>query len=102
MEKKEEVIKLKPFSIKAKSKVWIGYIDVETNKKYSEVVKTRLTLKRDREWILVLGHSHVDIFANGETYKFSTKGQLRLLYKNGLVSQITEKEFKKLNRGRKW
>ena len=97
-----EKIELQPFKVKAKSKVWIGYIDVETNKKYSETVKGTLTLKRDREWILMLGHSHVSIRANGVDYKFSTKEQLRLHYKDGVVNQITLKEFKKLNRGRKW
>lgn len=102
VQEKEKPVELKQFIIKAKSKVWIGYIDVETNKKHSETVKDKLILKRDKEWLLILGHSHVDIRANGEKYKFSTKGQLRLLYKDGVVTQITEDEFKKLNRGRKW
>lgn len=102
VKKEEKVADLQQFSIRAKSKVWIGYIDVETNKKSSKILKDKLTLNRDKEWILILGHSHVDIRANGENYKFSTKGQLRLLYKNGVVTKITETEFKKLNRGRKW
>ena len=97
-----EKVELQPFTIKAKSKVWIGYIDVETNKKYSKVVKNKLTLERDREWILILGHSYVTIRANGIDYKFSTKEQLRLHYKDGVVNKISLKEFKKLNRGRKW
>ena len=97
--KKEE---LAPFKIIAKSKVWVGYIDVKTNKRYSKVVKDSLSLNREKEWLVVLGHSHVKIEANNDTKSFSTNGKLRLLYKEGKVERITVDKFKKLNRGRKW
>ena len=101
---KEIVVKkeLQPFKIIAKSKVWTGYIEVKTNKKYSKIVKDTLSLNRDKDWLVVLGHSHVTIEANGKKSSFSTNGQLRLLYKDGKVEKISLKEFKKLNRGRKW
>ncbi len=102
IEEKVEEVKLQAFTIKAKSKVWIGYIDVETNKKYTKTLKETLVLNRDSEWILILGHSAVLIRANGIDYKFSSKKQLRLHYKDGVITRITAEEFKKLNRGRKW
>ncbi len=93
---------LKPLKIIAKSKVWVGYIEVKTNKKYSLVVKEFLNLDKNKEWLIVFGHSNVKIEADEKDYSFSTKGQLRILYKDGKVEKISLKEFKKLNRGRKW
>ncbi len=95
---------LKPFTITAKSKVWVGYIDIKTNKKYTKTVKkgSDLSFERNKDWLVILGHSSVKIEANAKNYSFRTKGQLRLLYKDGIVTQISLREFKKLNRGRKW
>ncbi len=97
----EEPKELKPFIIKAK-KVWIGYIDVKNNKKYNETIKGEISLKRNKEWLLLLGHSQVKFSVNGELKTFSANGNLRLHYKDGEIKKITLKEFKKLNRGRKW
>ena len=97
----EQPKELKPFIIRAK-KVWIGYINVANNKKYQETFRGELSLKRDKEWLLLLGHSHVKFSVNGEIKTFSADGNLRLHYKDGEIKKITLKEFKKLNRGRKW
>jgi len=98
---KQEVKELKPFIIKGK-KVWIGYINVSNYKKYQETFKGEISLKRDKEWLLILGHSHVKFYVNGEVKTFSTNGNLYLHYKDGEIEQLTLSEFKKLNRGRKW
>jgi len=93
---------LKVFRILAKSRVWVGYIDIKNNKKYQETFKDTLTLNRQKEWIIILGHSNVKVEANGETLSFNAKGNLRLWYKNGVVKKIDFSKFKELNRGKKW
>ena len=98
----EPVKELQAFKIMPKSKVWIGYINRENYKKYQETIRKELALKRDKEWLLVLGHSHVTFNVNGEIKKFNASGNLYLHYKDGEIKKISLKEFKKLNRGRKW
>ena len=97
----KELEELKPFVIKAK-KVWIGYINVSNHKKYQETFKGEISLKRDKEWILILGHSDVKFYVNAGLKKFSTNGNLYLHYKDGVLEKLTLSEFKQLNRGRKW
>ena len=97
----QEPEELQAFTIKAK-KVWIGYINVSNHKKYQETFKGEITLKRDKEWLLILGHSHVKFHVNGELKTFNAKGNLYLHYKDGEIEKLTLSEFKKLNRGRKW
>ena len=97
----EEPKELKPFVVMAK-KVWIGYIDIKTHKKYQETFKGELSLKRDKEWLLVLGHSHVKFSVNSGIKTFTTRGTLYLHYKDGDIEKLTLSEFKKLNKGRKW
>lgn len=102
VEPEAETVSLGEFSIIPKSKVWLGYIDAKSNLKYQETIRNKFTLKRDKEWLLILGHSYADFNVNGEKVSFSTKGNLYLHYKDGKIEKISANEFKKLNRGRKW
>jgi len=85
-----------------KTRVWLGYIDVKTNKKYQKTFKGSLKLDPKKEWLLYFGHGYVTIVINGKKVKYSDKNPLRLHYKNGKVSKISINEFKRLNRGSKW
>lgn len=98
----EKAIELQEFSINPKSRVWIGYIDKQENKKYQKTIKTKLALEKTKEWLVLLGHSHVNINATEKIGSFNTKGSLYLHYKDGVVEEISSKQFKKLNKGRKW
>ncbi len=100
VEEVKEVVKVKELTITPRSKVWIGYINLKTEKKYQKVTKNTIVLKED--YIIVLGHSHVYLQVNENKSSFKTKGSLRLLFKDGKLRKITLQEFKKLNRGRKW
>jgi len=103
VEQKEEP-KTVPTSLKIlpKTKVWVGYIDVKTNKKYQKTIRYYLHLDPKKEWILLFGHGYVTIEIDGVKHTFSQKDTLRLHYKDGEVEKISEREFKRLNRGRKW
>jgi len=98
----EKEVVQKSFTIIPKSKVWFGYIDVKTNKKYQRTFSKELELDPNKRWLLMFGHGYIDMFVNGKAQKFSSRGKVRFLYEDGEVRAISLKEFKRLNRGRKW
>jgi len=103
IEKKEKIVE-KPSSltIESKSKVWFGYIDFATNKRYQTTFHGSKTLDPKKSWLLMFGHGYVNIIINGVVHKFTSPKTVRFLYKNGELTEIDAREFKKLNRGRKW
>lgn len=92
----------KSFQINAKSKVWLGYIDVEANKKHQKTFKGKMTLDPNKKWLLIFGHGYIDMYINGKLKKFDSRDKVRFYYENGKLEAVTLKKFKKLNRGRKW
>ena len=101
----EEVVAIevpKSLIVLPRTKVWMGYIDLETHKKYQKVFKNKFTLDTSKNWIIVFGHGSVNIEIDGELKKFNNKNNLRFLYQDGELKKITYKEFKRLNKGRKW
>jgi hypothetical protein len=99
---KEIVKEQKIFQVKPNKKVWFGYIDLSTHKKYQKVLRDDFDLDPKKEWLLVFGHSGVKFDVDGKVLKFKTKYNLRLLYKDAKLTKISLDEFKKLNRGKKW
>jgi hypothetical protein len=102
--KKEETPKIVPksFKIIARTKVWLGYIDIATNKKYQKTFTGEFDLDPTKEWLLYLGHGYVDVIIDGEKEHFNDKNTLRLLYKDGKTTQLSLDKFKELNRGNAW
>ena len=99
---KEEKALQTSLKIVARSKVWMGYIDVETNKKYQKTFTGEFDLDPNKEWLLTFGHGYIDVIINSEHKKFNSKKTLRLLYKDGKITELSFDEFKKLNRGNAW
>ena len=107
-EKIEEKVSPKVFSnmevkkliISPRSKVWIGYINLKTRKKSQKVTRKSMTFREDH--LIVLGHSFVKFRVDDKKYVYKTKGNLRLLFKDGVLKRISLQEFKRLNRGHKW
>ncbi len=100
---KEEVVEVPPsLKIIAKSRLWIGYIDRTENIKKQTIIKESLELDPSKEWLLSLGHGHVDIAINGELQEFSTANNIRFLYKDGEIKKLNFRDFKILNEGRAW
>jgi len=98
----EEKTVAKSFNIVARSKVWLGYIDVKTNKKYQKTFNGEFDLDPNKEWLLIFGHGYINIIIDAQEKKFNSKKTLRLLYKDGKITELTFDEFKKLNRGNAW
>ena len=90
------------FIIKAKTKVWLGYIDVATNKKYQKTFVGEFELDPTKEWLLYFGHGYVDIIIDGKREEFNDRNTLRLHYEDGKIEKLSLREFKELNRGNAW
>jgi len=104
----QEEVKAEPkaselsFKIVPIKKVWLGYIDVETHKRYQKVFSGELDLDPTKKWLLYFGHGYVSFVVNGEKESFHDRNKLRMYYDDGLLTKISLQEFKKLNRGRSW
>lgn len=85
-----------------KSKVWIGYIDLDSGKKYQNVSSSQLSLDSTKNWLLTFGHGHLDIEVNGKLQKYETVKNLRFIYKNRELKELSADEFKELNSGKLW
>jgi len=90
------------FKIVARSKVWIGYIDVLNNKKKNKTFTGEITLDPNKKWLLHFGHGYIDMYVDGQRVKFSSRNSVRFIYEDGEIRAISKKEFKKLNKGRAW
>lgn len=92
----------KSFKIKSKGKVWYGYIDLENHKHYQGTFRGEKEIDASKNFLLIFGHGYIDMYVNGELQKFNSREYVRFLYKDNKLKNISLKEFKKLNRGRKW
>jgi len=90
------------FKIIARTKVWLGYIDVAKGKKYQKIFKGDFELDPAKEWLLFFGHGYIDVIVDGKKEVFSSKNRLRLHYKDGEIQKLSLDDFKKLNKGKAW
>ena len=97
VEKSEQELFIAP-----KSKVWLGYIDLKSGKKKSLTVKESFNIKLKNDFLFMFGHGRVDLKLDDTEYHFKTAKTLRLLYKDRKLTKISAKEFKALNKGKKW
>jgi len=86
----------------ARTKVWLGYIDVATDKKYQKTFEGEFDLDPAKEWLLYFGHGYIDVIVDGKKEEFSSKNTLRLHYQDGQIETISINDFRKLNRGNTW
>ena len=93
---------LSPLLVLPKSKLWIGYINKTDGIKKQTVIKHRLELDPNKEWLLSLGHGYVKMEINGKETTYSSAKNLRFRYADGKLEELNVKEFKKLNEGRLW
>lgn len=90
------------FKIIPNYEVWLGYIDLSTEKRYQKVSAKEFDLDPSKEWLLLFGHGLVSVEVNGVIKKFTTREKIRFLYKNSELKEISEEEFKSLNKGKGW
>jgi hypothetical protein len=90
------------FKITTKNRVWLGYIDLATHKKYQKVVKKEFSLEANKNWLLIFGHGHISIEIDGVIKKYKKPGNIRFSYIDSKLKEISIKELKDLNKGRRW
>jgi hypothetical protein len=86
----------------AKKRLWFGYIELDTENKTQKVFSGELDLDSKKNWLLLFGHNNIEIELNGEMQTFEKSKNVQFLYKDGVLTQISLDEFKKLNKGEKW
>ena len=96
---KGDIVSLK---IIPNTKVWLGYIDLSTYKKYQTTFSDEFDLDPTKDLLLVLGHGHINIEINGIVKKYKNPKTVRFLYKGSELKELTFEEFKELNRGTVW
>jgi len=88
------------FVIKTNIKLWLGYIDLNTSKKYQKTIKKddNFSIEANKTWLLTFGHGYFTVNINGIDKKYSAGNTIRFIYKDGNMTKITYKEFKKLEK----
>lgn len=100
--KKEEKRLAATFKILPKVNLWVGYIDLDSGRKYQKTFDDELALDPNGHWLLTLGHGNVDIDINGELKQYQTSRNLKFEYKDGVLKKIYSAEFMRLNKGEMW
>jgi hypothetical protein len=102
--KKQELEKVSELKIIPNAKLWVGYIDISTGKKYQKIIPSYegLELEPSTHWLLSLGHGDVKIVVDGQERDFKEPKNIRLEYKDGELKKITYREFLVLNKGKEW
>ncbi|MBC8237100.1 MAG: membrane-bound lytic murein transglycosylase MltF [Helicobacteraceae bacterium] len=81
---------------------WIGYIDMQTKKKYQTFASSDLEIDANKDWLLLFGGGTVELDVNHELQTFSSKNNMRFKYEDGKLTKIGVEEFMSLNNGNKW
>jgi len=84
------------------SKLWVGIIYLDNNKRKSFLGKEKLELNTSRDQLITTGHGYFNMEFNGVVKKFSSKNPVKLLIRDGNFSIISNDKFKELNRGSLW
>ena len=101
-EPEPEPVVIPTLSIVPKAKLWMGFIDIETNLREQKLTTKTISLDTNRSWLMIFGHGHFKIEQNGEVIDYSSDNRLRFIYEDGLLREITRVEFKERNRGENW
>ena len=90
------------FQIIPNARLWIGYIDAKTHRKFQTTTSEAFELDPKKDWLLYMGHGDLRIIIGEEEKKYKQADNLRLYYKEGVLKEIDITEFKSLNRGDRW
>ena len=91
-----------PLAVIPKSKLWMGFIDLENYKKEQTVTSDKYELDAQKEWLMVFGHGFLKIENGDEISDFRDENKLRFLYEAGTLREISKEEFVRRNRGENW
>jgi len=98
----QEVVVEKSLKILPNAKLWLGYINPKTHQKYQKLFSDSFELDAQKDWLLHLGHGDVTIIVHGEEKVYKNADNMRFLYQDGKLKEISLSEFRSLNRGDRW
>lgn len=100
----EEEQPLPSITLLPKQKIWVGviYLDDKKNRKHSYMSKKPIEINASKRAIIVTGFGVMDIKIGEELKEYRGRGKLYFYSEEGLIDEITRKEFKGYNGGRGW
>ena len=90
------------FVIIPSADVWVGYIDLDTHKKYQATVTDELSLDASKTWLLTFGHGYFSVDIDGKKEKYTDKKTLRFIYKDANMTKIPYTKWQELEKGGEW
>jgi len=99
--KKQEGIKGKLY-IEPTRKAWVGVIYLDNFTKKDFLIRSKLPLDASRDQLIVIGHKYFKIYNKDYSVKFTGRGPVRFIYKDGELMEINKKEFVRTSAGVAW
>ncbi|WP_345992648.1 hypothetical protein [Sulfurimonas sp. HSL-1716] len=88
--------------ILTKRSLWVGYIDMSDFKKKQIIIQNNLELDPSKNYLLVFGHGMLKIDLGIELKEYHDANKKYFKFEDGELTELTKKEFKKLNKGNTW
>ncbi|MDR1976151.1 MAG: hypothetical protein LBQ18_04100 [Campylobacteraceae bacterium] len=83
--------------------IWVGIIDLATFSRSTYLQEGDIKIDAKKEQIIITGHGDFRLKVDGEITKSFNPGSMVYLYvRDGIIKQISEDEFVRLNRGIVW
>jgi hypothetical protein len=88
--------------IHPKEEIWLGFTDLSTKKQFQTMTKEAFEVNATDDFLMAFGHGMVtiELYDRNETYDYS--GRLKMHYKDGNLTKITNKQYRALKVGDKW
>jgi len=88
--------------IAPRSKVWFGFIDLDSGKKRQKTFSQPFELNASKNYLFTFGHGYIDIIIDNKKISYKDPKSIKFLYKNGKLQKISDDTFKHYNKGKLW
>jgi len=92
----------KSLIIKPSTDLWLGYLDLDSNKNYQITIQDEFILDVNKTWLLTFGHGYFSVNINGDITKYNDKNTLRFIYKDSNLTKISYKKFLQIKKEGRW
>ena len=94
----------KDLVLSPRGKMWIGIIDLKSGKKREMVINAPYVVasQGDEDLLIATGHGMFEVGKADGNVSFNEKNTQKLRVKDGNVTKISNDEFLRLNKGKKW
>lgn len=88
--------------IKPIAKVWVGMMDMSTGQKTQKITKEPIILDGSKNTLFMFGHGRLEIMTPDGKKTLKERNAVWFTFKDGKLEQITESQFKEINKGINW